>query len=574
MNRIRILCAGVVASGVIGLAACGEGLIDVPNQTQPDTRRVLASPADAENLVTGYFKRFLAGLQGSTTNMESLTSIMSFMNFSSLANNAFNTHTPFTSFININDPGNIAQGEQNRLYNIDSEVNRVATNFLTTLGSDDLPTLGTPAQDLRAKSFAEFLRALSIGYSALMYDSLAVVSVGQSGDDAGELVGYKVAFDSSMAAFARAIAYAEDPAASGPGGFPLKAEWIPGNSAGSASWNSATFVRLMRTYRARLRAQVGRTKAERDAADWAAIVADAQNGIQSDFKITTSSGTGTGTGIVNSWASQFVQFTTWHQMPPLIIGMGDNSGSYAQYLATALSNRGAGNQGFLMTTPDQRFPQGTTRAAQQADFPLTTCAAANTPCKRYFVNRNGNDQYTGAGWGWSNYDFVRFHSWAVSGDAGSSRVGLFPFFTKAEIDLLQAEGLLRTNQGAAALPLINNTRVANGKLPPLTAADLAANVVPGGADCVPKVPSAASQVPQCGSIFEAMKWEKRIEVGFTTYSPWFLDSRGWGDLAENIPLFWATPYQELQARHLPIYSAGNGVGTAPNSHATKGTYGW
>jgi hypothetical protein len=574
MNRIRILSAAVLVSGVIGITACGENLLEVPNETQPDTRRVLASAADAENLVTGYFKRFLSGLQGSTTDMESLTSIMSFMNFSSLANNAFNTHTPFTSFTNINTPGNIAQGEQNRLYNIDSEVNRVATNFLTILGSPDLPTIGTPAQDLRAKSFAEFLRALSIGYTALMYDSLAVVSVGQSGDDPGTLIGYKEAFDSSMAAFALAIQYASDPIASGPGGFPLKPEWIPGNNAGAAAWDAPTFVRLLRTYRARLRAQVARTKKQRDDADWPAIIADAQNGIQDDFKITTSSGTSTGTGIVNSWASQFESFSTWHQMPPLIIGMADNSGTYAQYLATPLSNRGAGNQGFFMTTPDQRFPQGSTRTAQQADFSITSCSGAGQTCKRYFLNRNGNDEYSGAGWGWSNYDFVRFHSWRTSGDAGSARVGLFPFFTKAEIDLLQAEGLLRTGQGAAALPLINKTRVGNGKLPPLTAADLAANVVPGGVDCVPKVPSAASQVPTCGSIFEAMKWEKRIEVGYTTYSPWYLDSRGWGDLAENIPLFWVTPFQELQARHLPIYSAGNGVGTAPDSWAPKGTYGW
>src|SRR5262245_55165208 len=102
MNRNRTLLAAVAAAGVLGLAACGENLLDVQNPTQPDTKRVLGTPADAEALLTGYFKRFISGLQGSITDMESLTSIMSFMNFSSLANNAFNTHTPFTSFININ----------------------------------------------------------------------------------------------------------------------------------------------------------------------------------------------------------------------------------------------------------------------------------------------------------------------------------------------------------------------------------------------------------------------------------------------------------------------------------------
>jgi hypothetical protein len=59
--------------------------------------------------------------------------------------------------------------------------------------------------------------------------------------------------------------------------------------------------------------------------------------------------------------------------------------------------------------------------------------------------------------------------------------------------------------------------------------------------------------------------------------PWYLDGRGWGDLPADTPLFWVTPYQELQARGKPnsaLYGAGIGAGNAPNSTAAKGTYGW
>jgi hypothetical protein len=76
---------------------------------------------------------------------------------------------------------------------------------------------------------------------------------------------------------------------------------------------------------------------------------------------------------------------------------------------------------------------------------------------------------------------------------------------------------------------------------------------------------------------EAMKWEKRIETAFVHFASWFIDSRGWGDLAENTPLFWAVPYQDLQARGYStadLYGTGNGPGNAPNSFAAKGTYGW
>jgi hypothetical protein len=114
-------------------------------------------------------------------------------------------------------------------------------------------------------------------------------------------------------------------------------------------------------------------------------------------------------------------------------------------------------------------------------------------------------------------------------------------------------------------------------LPAITAFD-ATSPVPGGASCVPKVPVGPSyNTIACGNMLEAMKWEKRIETAYTHFAPWFLDGRGWGDLAAGTPLFWPVPYQDLQARGaLPsaIYSTGDGVGTAPNSAAVKGTYGW
>src|SRR5204863_8191356 len=108
-------------------------------------------------------------------------------------------------------------------------------------------------------------------------------------------------------------------------------------------------------------------------------------------------------------------------------------------------------------------------------------------CKRYFTNRpNGSDQATGVSWGWSNYDFNRFHAWATKGDAGSPRNGPLLIFPMTVVDMLQAEGLIRKGQFAQAAALINVTRVKNG-LPAITAFD-ATSPVPGGNDCVPKVP--------------------------------------------------------------------------------------
>jgi hypothetical protein len=510
--------------------------------------------------MAGQYKRWHEGLYRNLGNFEGMANIMSFQNFSDLANNCQNSRFPMSGAINVNTIGNVCSGEQQRVYFIESEVARVASTLLGRMAAG--LTLGTTGRDQRFKAFGEFMRGVSLGYIALFYDSAAVITAAMDPQDPGELVPYTQVMDSALAALQRAIDYANTP-----GTQALEATWIPSPT----SFTPAELVRLIRSYRARLRANVARTPAERAAVNWDLVIADAQNGIAADHLNTTN----TTSGPFRTWVAQYDTYGLWHQMPPWVIGMGDVSGSYAAWIATPVSSRGAGNVGFFMVTPDQRFPQGATRPAQQADFAITSCEKASTPCKRYFANRIGNDQFNSLGWGWSNYDFVRFHSWRVSGD-GTGQNGNLVVFTKAELDMLEAEGQIRKGNFSAAATLINKTRVANGHLPPLTAFDNT-TPAPGGADCVPKVPVAPYNVVACGNMMEAMKWEKRIETAYTHFAAWYLDHRGWGDLAENVPLFWAVPYQDLQARGRPlsaIYSAGAGVGTAPNSAAAKGTYGW
>jgi hypothetical protein len=62
-----------------------------------------------------------------------------------------------------------------------------------------------------------------------------------------------------------------------------------------------------------------------------------------------------------------------------------------------------------------------------------------------------------------------------------------------------------------------------------------------------------------------------METAFTGYGQWYLDARGWGDLAEGTVLHWPVPYQELDSRQLPIYDLG-GIGDPAG--APKGTYGF
>ena len=572
---------GALAGMVVALGACEKDLV-VTNPNSPETRRVLAVPADAEALLAGYYKRWNDGLYRNLGTVQGMANMLSFQNYSSLANNCQNARTQFTGVGNSNTPGNVCQGEQSNQYYVMSEVNRVAASVLKSL-NDTLGTvkftLGSTAQNARARALAEFLNGVSLGYLAMLYDSASVVTPVLSSTEYGPLLGHRTVMDSAHAAFQRAMDAANDVTVTGVNGFPLPGTWIPSPT----SFTSANFVRLVRSYRARVTAGVARTPAERAApcvfaagvrtcvaTNWNFIIADAQNGIAADHLNTTS----TTSGPFNGWVDQYGTFGLWHQMPAFIIGMAEGSGAnYDAWVRTPIEAR---SQPFFMVTPDLRFPQGATRAAQQTDFAISSCQGAAQVCRRYFVNRNaGNDQNVGAGWGFSNYDFVRFHSWRTSGATGSARNGDLVYFTRAENDLLQAEGQFRLGNLAAAATLVNTTRAVAGLAP------MPANNTTCATDGVPRVPFGAGPTATfaCGTLWEALKYEKRIETAYTHFSAWFFDSRGWGDLAKDTPLYWATPYQDVLARGKAVSSLyGTGPSTnpsnAPGSAAALGTYGY
>ena len=81
-------------------------------------------------------------------------------------------------------------------------------------------------------------------------------------EDAGELVGYMTVMDSALVGLDRAIAAANASiAAEGSGGFPIPTEWIPT----PLPLGGPAFIQLVRSYKARLRANVARDPAERAA---------------------------------------------------------------------------------------------------------------------------------------------------------------------------------------------------------------------------------------------------------------------------------------------------------------------
>lgn len=532
--------------------ACDPDL-GVENFNSPDVERVFASPASIEATIASGYQACHNGLHFTNHDVNTQLLTMSLESYSQLNN--FNMGPrggiPRSPITNIRGTDGVHFGPFSRL----SRAGRLSANAINALDRLTTPptsgTLGTPGQNTRARAFAHFTLACNQGFLALTYDSAGVVVPGMPSDEVPPLSGYADVMAAAIRMLDTAEAIALSASATTTGGFPLPATW----TSAAAGMSRDDFVRLVRSYRARFRAGVARTPTERAGVNWPLVIADANAGITADHLLSSGGSTGWNIGFIGS---QMHVEPAWSQMSLMYYGMADVSGGYAAWLATPIAARSP----FLVITPDQRWPQGATRAAQRTASVQPTSVAS----RPYVQNRSVEDA-PGDPWGWSFYDFFRYKY-----IRNASNQGLFPALMKAEVDLLAAEGYIRTNQIALAAAKIDLSRVSRGGLPPLAGAvTTSTQAVPGGASCVPRVPQGPSFTSTaCGNIMEAMKWEKRMETAYSGFGQWFFDGRGWGDLVENTPLEYPVPFQELDARQKGYYGLGGG-GT---SSALRGTYGF
>lgn len=544
--RQRTLVSGVLAASAV-MAGCSGDLLDVTNVNNPDVERVLSTPGDVEGLIGGL------GIQLNNTkrlneSINTQAKILSGEGFATVANFGMNIRAEIPRLPLDNSLGNAVGTGNNNNFNTFSRISRSAANGIQALDrlAENNQTIGSPAQDARARAFAFLILGEALGNLSLGYDSAAIVTPAVPSSDVPPLSHYPEVNVAALAMLDSAIATATSPAASqGANGFPLPSTWISGQDNLTAD----RFVRYARSLKARIRAGVARTPDERAAVNWNAVVEDATAGITEDLEIVIGGSLG--------WSAQYDRgqmYITggWHSMSPMYYGMADVSGGYDNWLATPLANKRA----FLIVTPDTRWPQGATRAEQQADAGPTVALREGA----YVRNRPTGEDVPINGYGDSFYDHSRY------GAGWLATVGPYVEMSAVEISMLAAEGYLRTNRTAQAIDLINASRTRNG-LPAIATSTGANSPIGTLPNCVPRVPAPPSFTStQCGTPWEAMKYEKRMETAFTGYLVWFADNRGWGDLVENTPLEWATPFQELQARLNPIYS--------PSRTAARGTYGF
>jgi hypothetical protein len=549
---MRIPRCLAAAASVVLLAGCAE-VLDVANPNHPDRPRVLASPPEVESLAAAQFQQVIQGTVGMLGTTHPRMMSWGLEQANGLANNAMGPGASIPRLPVDNSRGNPYQADNFATYRFLSFVTRNTADVLARAKAEGFDLGAGRAGDRpRLIAWAHFVSGVAHGYLSLTYDSAAIARPADAPAAVPPLSGYAEVNAYAMSQFDSALVYLNVPGVSA-----LPASWLQGPDA-TGALTPAEFQRVVRSFRARLRAGVARNPAERAAVNWAAVIDDAINGITSDLTIMMRPASGWDF----TWLAATLHFrdANWHQAQNYFIGMADVSGAYDAWLAADRDTR----PHFTIVTPDRRFPRGATRAEQNRPAALDD---APLPAGQYFRNRLPAKDAGTTGWMNSQYDHYRFRQF--SNDA---RIGAFPWFTKAENDMLAAEGYIRRGQIAQAAALIDITRTRNG-LPALSGVvTTATQPVPGGANCVPRVPQPPTFTrTACGNIMEAMKWEKRMETAFTTFGAWYFDGRGWGDLPEGTPIHFPVPVQELDARRLPIYNLG-GVGREGGSGPS--TYGF
>jgi hypothetical protein len=534
---IRKALTAAVLTGVVA-AGCVD--LEVQNPLDPDRERALRTASDIEALVGGSYRNWY-NTNTATTSVAPILTTVAYMHSATAANFGMVQFSSYPKEAVHHLTANSFYGEFANNWTWLYRAVSAVTDGLRTL---DEGAVTLPADQLsRVRAYGYFVLGLAHGSAALLYDQGYIYDPSISVDDV-ELAPYTEVMSAAYGYFDRAIQEASGQS------FTVPALWMANDVS------AAELVRLAHSYKARYRANIARTPAERAAANWDLILSDIDKGITETFAWDMRQGSGWSSGA----AHNMFRFGPWGQLSYQVLGMADQSGQYQKWLSRDPWDRHPNlsvdqlEDAFLIMTPDLRFPQGST-AREQADndgriFEVPTNASGTTMTFGSQWNRPDRGAFR-----WSYYRSKQFNEWATPGTNRHD----WPEMRVEEMRLLRAEGLYRKGDLAGGAAIINETRVPAG----LNATDASG----ANTSCVPKLPNGS-----CGDLWEMLKWEARLELMYTGphMSPWYFNGRGWGDLPQGVFLQMPVPGREAELLMMQPYTFG-GTG---ESAAPVGTYGY
>lgn len=513
MNR-KILLILVISLASIGLIVAGCQNLDVTNLNNPDEERAQSTPTDIESLISGtalawwQHAHYFYGVEHIYVTGDEGT--CSWGNYSMKQSSSEpRAAWPNEPSYNYN---NAVESPWARGYRTISSANdglrQIAGGLEIGVNGADTP---------RAKAFAKLMQGLAHAQLAIYFDQAFIFDENVDLEsEVLELQPYELVMAAAKTMIEEAIALCE-------GNTFTTDNWFRG-----LTMTNTDLAKMGHSYLARYMAQVARSVAEGNAADWNTIKAHAQQGFTEIFAPVGDGG---------SWDHSMLYFhndrgVSWARMDYKLIGPSDKSGKYQAWLDASLDNRTE----FDMDTDDKRLWDGTLDADGNQNPGSYAGNWGNSPFR---ANRG---LYHFSRYGWYKYEAYRNNDFN----------GPMQAFLPEENDFLIAEALLRTGGSLDEVAgILNNTRVTNGGYDPVTAAAGA------GSPTDPRSPLAGA------SLFAMLKYEKGIELLQTGVHSYY-DRRRWGSQVKNTPIHFPVPGKELQIFGRGIYTfGGGGIGSSP-----------
>lgn len=510
---------------VLALAAIACQDLEVTNPNLPDRARATQQPTAAESFVATSFRTWwpVAGHDdypswAYSTMAREITS--GFADFGQLELSA----EPRSAWNNspVNARSAVSVTPWFGLYRTISSVNDAL------IAIDGGLTIVDAQRTARTKAVGKFIQGISHGYLALYFDSSFVVDEKLKLDTitVPKLQPYTVVAEKAIEQLDSAIAAAN-----------TQDFTLPVDSWLYTDMTRAQFIRLANSFAARIMVYSARTPAERQAVDWNKVIARIDAGITTDFAPVAQTDV-----LWDDWKRLVARVRTASRPSDFgrpsywLLGPADSTNGFVDWVNTPLNNR----VGFQIRTKDRRI-QG----------------AAGPTVAGTYVGYNKNDIFAASRgtWRFSHYFFKRY------GTGDTWQAGPQPAMLVSEMNLLKAEGLIRLNRAAEAVPLINLTRQANGQLPAVTI-----DGPPSAPGCVPRKLNG-----DCGSLWDAYRHEKKMEGLGVSGVIAFFDARGWGALPENTLEHFPVPGAELATllRQNYTYGGPGGDWSAPAPEMEK-----
>jgi hypothetical protein len=519
---LRPLALSLGATLVLG--GCQD--LTVENINQPDRDRATGQATATESFVATSFRTFwpVAGHDDYPSWALSTISHEITSGFADFGQLELSTE-PRTAWNNsqVNARRAVNETPWFGLYRTISAVNDALVGINNGL------VIGDASRTARAKAMGKLMQGLSHGYLGLYFDKAIVVDETTKLDTikaTPDFTPYPGVIQAAVKQIDEAIATAQ----SQPMSFPAESFLF-------TALTREQFIRIANSHVARLLAYSARSRQERAAVNWNEVLRRIDAGIQQDFAPTAQPEI-----LFDDWKRLVARLRTAGRPSDFgrpsywLLGPADSANGFVNWVATPNDNR----QPFQIRTKDRRIQgaAGPASPGKYVGYNLNNIFAVSRGSYRfswYYYGRNG----TGTTW----------------------QEGPQLSMTVAEMDLLKAEALIRLGRAAEAVPLINKTRVANGELPPVTI-----DGPPDAPGCVPRKFNG-----QCGSLWDALRYEKGIELLGVNGVNRFFDARGWQTLAQYSITQLPIPGRELGTLQLENYTFGGpgGESSAPAPDAER-----